>query len=191
MRRISGAAVLALALAGGCAGSGLARPEGPPEVHPTWRSCDEARGGDRSAGPSGRPRLSDGGGDVDVFRLPLLDDGFTAVAVTVCGTGPLIPPGGGADPATTERRAESVDALVAALRLPDERRTNDPCTANLVILPWFALHDAQGRWVRPGVPADACGKPRREVREAFDGLTFARPPGAGPDRGAEPYPTPR
>jgi hypothetical protein len=183
MRRSTGAAIVALALAGGCAGdgTGAGRPDGTPELHPAWRSCEAELGGGRSAGPSGRPQLSDVDG-VDVFRLPLLDDGFAAVAVTVCGSGPLIPPGG-ANLAATERRAESVDALVAALRLPDEPRSGGPCTADLVTVPWFALHDAQGRWIRPGVPANSCGKPRREVRDALAGLTFTAPrnrAGSGP-----------
>jgi hypothetical protein len=31
---------------------------------------------------------------------------------------------------------------------------------------WFALLDAQGRWVRPGTPADGCGVVRRELLDA-------------------------
>jgi hypothetical protein len=60
--------------------------------------------------------------------------------------------------------------LVAALRLPDEPLSGDVCTTELYLPPFFVLLDAQGRWVRPGVPSDACGKVRREVRDALQGL---------------------
>ena len=61
-------------------------------------------------------------------------------------------------------------ALVAALRLADEPATDGACTADLPFVPWLALLDDRGRWVRPGVPRDACGKPRIEVRNAIDRL---------------------
>jgi hypothetical protein len=163
MRGLVGAVALAM-LAAGCGGSGAAggasRADGPPEVHPSWRSCDaEKRSDGIEAG-------------TEPFGLPLLGDDFAPVAVTVCGTGPASAPAGGESLVATERRAGSVHALVVALRLPDEPPADGACTLDLVTMPWFALHDAQGRWVRPGVPTDACGKPRREVREAFDALTF-------------------
>ena len=163
MRGIVGAVAVVM-LAAGCGGAGGAgepsRADGPPEVHPAWRSCDTEKGQDgRDVG-------------VEPAGLPLLDADFAPVAVTVCGTGPASAPAGGENLVATERRAGSVDALAAALRLPDEPSGDGPCTLDLVTMPWFALHDAQGRWVRPGVPTDSCGKPRKEVREAFDALTF-------------------
>jgi hypothetical protein len=150
MRRI--AAVTVALLAAGCANAGTA-PGGTPEVNPTWDSCPTTR-----AAP-------DAGGD-----LPRLGDDFTPVAVTICATGPRAAVAGGEDLVATEQRSDDVAALVAALRLPDEERTSGACTLDLPIVPWFALHDAQGRWVRPGVPVDACGKPRIEVREAIAAL---------------------
>jgi hypothetical protein len=151
MRRIAALAVALLAA--GCATAGTA-PGGAPEVHPTWDGCPESR-----SAPDG-----------EAIDLPRLGDDFTPVAVTVCATGPRSAPAGGEDMVATEQRGADVEALVAALRLPDEERTDGACTLDLPIVPWFALHDAQGRWVRPGVPVDACGKPRIEVRDALAGL---------------------
>jgi hypothetical protein len=36
------------------------------------------------------------------------------------------------------------------------------------------LLDERGRWVRPRVPVDECGKPRTEVRAAIHGLRLTR-----------------
>ena len=83
-------------------------------------------------------------------------------------------PGGGADLIAAEERATDIAALLAALRLPDEKPTDGACTADMVITPWLALVDEAGRWIRPGVPVDACGKPRREVRDALGKLALQR-----------------
>jgi hypothetical protein len=40
----------------------------------------------------------------------------------------------------------------------------------LYLPPFLVLLDAQGRWVRPGLPSDECGKVRAEVRDAVQGL---------------------
>jgi hypothetical protein len=73
-----------------------------------------------------------------------------------------------------EERAGDVAALVTRLRLPDEKRTGGFCTADLVLAPWLVLLDAQGRWIRPGVPVDGCGRPRREFRAAVEQLRTDR-----------------
>ena len=46
--------------------------------------------------------------------------------------------------------------------------------AELPTVPWFVLLDEQGRWIRPGVPRDKCGKVRIEVRDAVSGLRLTR-----------------
>jgi hypothetical protein len=165
-------AMIGLALAlltGGCAVSGgTAGPErapGPPEVHERWESCATAR----PAAASAPPGVDDGR---EALRLPRLDDGFAAVSAVLCRGAIHRRPGGGEDMVAAEERADDVTALVAALRLPDEKPTADICTMELVILPFIALLDAQGRWVRPGVPVSACRQPRREVRDAVDRLTL-------------------
>jgi hypothetical protein len=114
-----------------------------PVVHPAWTSC--------------------AGQAADTAELPRLDDSFQPVAAVVCPVSPQLQAG-------VESRATEVTALVAALRLPDERRTADACTLELYQPPFLALLDAQGRWVQPGLPGDACGKVRIEVREALDDL---------------------
>jgi hypothetical protein len=140
------------------------RDEGSPEVHPRWESCT-----------ADGPRPSFGfGGATDAGGLPALDDSFTPVAAVLCRTAPLKRVGGGEDMVAGEDRATDIAALVAALRLPDEKRSNGPCTADLVLPPWLALLDASGRWIRPGIPVDACGKPRREFRDALAALKTTR-----------------
>ncbi|MEV6812881.1 hypothetical protein [Micromonospora sp. NPDC051296] len=103
-----------------------------------------------------------------------MDEGFQPVAAVVCRVVPQRRPSGGEDLVAVEERADDVAALVVALRLPDERSTEGICTMELPFVPWLALLDAQGRWVRPGVPIDVCGKPRQEFRAAYDRLPAER-----------------
>jgi hypothetical protein len=151
-------------LVGGCAAAGPARDDGSPEIRPSWESC-------AAAGPRNANEL---GGSADALGLPRLDDNFTPVSAVLCRTVQLRRPGGGEDIEATEERADNVAALVSALKLPDEKLTNGACTADLVLVPFLALVDAGGRWIRPGVPTDSCGKPRIEVREALGQLQLRR-----------------
>ncbi|MFI6266209.1 hypothetical protein [Micromonospora sp. NPDC051006] len=156
-------AVVGVAIAG-CVPSGSpgppARDGGPPRIVERWTSC-------ASAAPEVGAGLPVPGA---ATGLPLLGDTFTPVAAVLCGQEARQRPGGGQDLVVTERRADEVAALVAALRLPDEPPARGPCTADLVLPPWLALVNEQGGWLRPGVPADGCGKPRAEVRAALGGL---------------------
>ncbi|GAA3257405.1 hypothetical protein GCM10010532_107830 [Dactylosporangium siamense] len=104
------------------------------------------------------------------LAMPWLPAGFTPVAAVVCARAPQQRAGGGEDLVLLEKRATSVARLTETLRLDDQPPTNDPCTADLVGVVWFAMLDAGGRWVRPGVATDVCGKPRIEVRDALDQL---------------------
>lgn len=158
---------VAAAVVGGCAGqsTGDGRPGGVPEVRPSWTSCD-ADGPDIAATAPALPVTGDSA------ILPRLGDDFQPVAAVLCRQLPLRRSDGGESMMATESRADDITALVAALRLPDEPLTGGPCTADLVIAPWLALIDGEGRWVRPGVPHDACGKPRMEFRAAVDALTL-------------------
>jgi hypothetical protein len=155
-------AVLATALAG-CGterGSNLpAGPGGVPEVNDQWTSCE-----------AHAPKPDMGLGNEDVVALPRLAADFQSVAAILCLRGPEQQPDGSTAAVESERRADDVAALVAALRLPDQPRTDGACTADLPMVPWFALLDAQGRWVHPGTPVDACGKIRIEVRNAVQNL---------------------
>ncbi|MFC0503038.1 hypothetical protein [Micromonospora costi] len=162
-----GSGLLCLVLAGcadaGPAGSGI-RESGPPKIEDRWTSCADA-----GVNPGTEPGAMVLSGS-EAYDLPLLDDTFTPVAAVLCGQQVTARPGGGQDLVATEQRADEVTDLVSALRLPDAPRAAGPCTADMVVPPWLALLDDRGRWLRPGIPVDGCGKPRGEVREALGGL---------------------
>lgn len=149
MARSRWATLALVVLLSGCGDGPVSVPSGTPEVHPSWPGCPS------EAGPGNA-------------ELPRLDDGFTPVAVVVCGLGSLELRAGGS--VVSERRSESVAALVTALRLPDQPPAKGPCPAIGLQTPWLALLDAQGRWVRPGVPLSSCGQPRPEVLAAVRDL---------------------
>ncbi|MFC4071457.1 hypothetical protein [Actinoplanes subglobosus] len=153
-------AVLLTVIAGGCARAEV-EPAGPgpvaPEVHARWESCP----------PAGDPNES----TLEAYGLPVLDDAFQPVAAVVCRVELRERAGGGTETIAEELRAEDVGALVTALRLPDEAATAQACTEEFHLVPWLALLDREGRWVRPGVPIDSCRKPRIEFRTALGELT--------------------
>lgn len=152
-------AVLLTVLAGGCARADV-KPAGPapvaPEVHTRWESCP----------PAGDPNES----TLEAYGLPVLDDAFQPVAAVVCRVELRERAGGGTETIAEELRAEDVGALVTALRLPDEAVTAQACTEEFHLVPWLALLDREGRWVRPGVPTDSCRKPRIEFRKVLGEL---------------------
>jgi hypothetical protein len=165
MRRLTTIGLALVLAAAGCAGqTGEQRDAGSPVINPSWESCDAALPPPPSEG------LSFPGGDA--LGLPRLDDSFQPVAAVVCRRGELHRSGGGTDETAVEARADDIAGLLPALKLPDEKPTDGACTADLVLPPWLVLLDAQGRWIRPGVPFDLCGKPRQEFREAVDRLSF-------------------
>ncbi|MBQ0901907.1 hypothetical protein [Micromonospora sp. U21] len=178
-RMRSGGMVLAVALLGvalgGCAGRGagpgVGDDPGPARIVEKWTSCAEAA---PRAGASIVLPAPDGAEPVPTGDDPAIgriDPAFTPVAAVLCGREIRPRPGGGEEQVATERRADEIAVLVAALRLPDRRPDGEiACTADMVIPPWLALLDDRGRWLRPYLPADACGKPRAEVRAALDGL---------------------
>ncbi|MGW3805808.1 hypothetical protein [Micromonospora sp. NPDC005113] len=128
-----------------------------------WTSCADAA-----------PEMATPGFSItaeDVAVLPRLDGDFTPTAVVICGHETQRRADGGEDMVATERRADDVAALVTALRLPDEPSPNrGGCLMMLSLAPWLAVVDADGRWMRPGIPIDLCRNLRTEVREALDAL---------------------
>jgi hypothetical protein len=136
-------------------------PTGQPEIMPAWTSCAEHAGQQQPFGGA------------EAVELPRLGADFTPTAAVVCDMAPQARPDAGTDLVATERRTDGVTALVAALRLPDQPRADQSCTMELLIVPWFAVLDATGRWVRPGVPVDGCGKIRIEVRKAISALDLS------------------
>ncbi|MET8153590.1 hypothetical protein ACIBSW_06245 [Actinoplanes sp. NPDC049668] len=138
---------------------------GEPQVHPRWRSCDNE--------PSAQRQFTQS----DVLTMPQLADTFRPVAAVICGREPQRRPDGGADLVATEDRVSDMAALLTALRLPDDLpqpfddddSADIACNRMLVLPPWLALLDAAGRWIRPGLPREACGGPRAEVMKAIEG----------------------
>ncbi|GAA4249203.1 hypothetical protein [Dactylosporangium darangshiense] len=166
LRRTAAIAAAALVLLTACArpadvgGPGIASdaPLTPVEIHDAWTSCKEV---------IADPLRAPGDLPLGLERLPA---DFAPAEVVVCSIGSQQRADGAEEQVWAERRGDKVEALTAALRLPDVPRTDQPCTADLPGVPWFAVIDKAGRWLRPGVAADACGKLRLEVRRAVDEL---------------------
>ncbi|MET8086789.1 hypothetical protein [Micromonospora sp. NPDC005237] len=173
------AALLGLGLCGlvmaGCAGTvNTPNDPGPAEIVEKWTSCAQVApqagvvlpvppGSDGPAAPT------PAGVEPRVGRI---DPAFTPVAAVLCGRDVVPGAAGGREEVATERRAGDIGPLVAALGLADEERGRGDiaCTADMLVPPWLALLDDKGRWLRPYLPTDVCGKPRPEVRAALDGL---------------------
>ncbi|MFF4877656.1 hypothetical protein [Micromonospora sp. NPDC000668] len=165
----SGGTVLAVALLGvalvGCAGRsagpGVVEDPGPARIVEKWTSCAEAA-------PQSGELPAPGGDDPAIGRI---DPAFTPVTAVLCGREVRPRPGGGREQVATERRAEEIGPLIAALRLPDQQADGEiACTLDMVIPPWLALLDERGRWLRPYLPVNECRKPRPEVLAALDAL---------------------
>lgn len=173
----SGGSVLAVALLGvalgGCAGmeSGPVDEPGPAQVIEMWTSCAEAapQAGNGFSVPS-TGASTPAGVEPKIGRI---DPAFTSVAAVLCGREIRPGPNGGQEQVATERHADEIAPLLAALRLPNQRADGEiACTLDLVIPPWLALLDDRGGWLRPHLPTDTCGKPRAEVSAALAGLPW-------------------
>ncbi|WP_433126713.1 hypothetical protein ACQPWW_28320 [Micromonospora sp. CA-240977] len=174
----SGRIALAVALLGvalgGCGdtdiGPGGGDEPGPAQIVETWTSCAEAApqaGAILSVPNTGAPTPA--GVEPKIGRI---DSAFTPVTAVLCGRELRPGPGGGRDQVATERRATQIAPLLAALRLPDQESAGDvACTLDMIVPPWLALLDERGRWLRPYLPTDTCGKPRPELRTALAELS--------------------
>ncbi|WP_250033746.1 hypothetical protein [Paractinoplanes maris] len=154
------------------------RPSGAPQIHPRWRAC--------AGEPSMRPQ--DEGNNA--APLPQFAGSFHPVAAVRCREDTQRRPDGGTDSIAVEDRADNVAALLAALRLPDAPPPSPPspepptgdvppdpdliCTADGYFPPRLVLLDGQGRWVRPRIPLDTCGKPLAAATAALDKLHWTR-----------------
>lgn len=166
--------LLVLLLLAGCAGTGadagepvVPVPTGVAEVHDAWSSCAAV----------GAPILDEG--RVAPTRRPRLGADFHATSVVVCDQITEKRADGGTDLVNIEGRATGragVAALVDAVRLPNGPKPegNVGCALDGPAVTWFALVDDAGRWVRPGLPADACGGVRHEVADAVGKLAVQR-----------------
>jgi len=105
--------------------------------------------------------------------VPLADDvSVTAAVECVVEQRPVA--GDGVWSFVVEKRATArLDHLATALREKDEPTPADQaCALVLVVVPWFAVVDARGTWVRPHVPATSCGDPQPAVMSALDALVW-------------------
>jgi hypothetical protein len=155
---MSGRALIVLIVAMCLAGCGVPNRDDEAVRGDRWTSCAEELARDRAEKRA------------DAMRLPLIGKDTTAVAVAVCAEEVRDIPGG-LERVETEHRADDLAALLTALRLPDERRRSGvSCGDDVVAVPWLALFDRDGSWVRPGVAQDVCRKPRTEVIVAIHEL---------------------
>ncbi|MEU8255469.1 hypothetical protein AB0C06_14545 [Micromonospora inaquosa] len=171
-RTVLAVALLGMALSG-CGGteSGPGGADEPAlaQIVDGWTSCakDAPRAGEMIMAP--RTQTSPPAGKEPTTGR--IDPTFTPVAAVLCGRATRPGRQGGHEQIATERRTEEIAPLLTALGLPSERAggKNVACTLDMVIPPWLALLDDRGRWLRPQLPTDACGKPRAEVIAALAG----------------------
>ncbi|MFK3978864.1 hypothetical protein ACI2K4_00660 [Micromonospora sp. NPDC050397] len=134
------------------------RPSGTPAVNATWTSCETDAPMTVGEPPS------------DALILPLLGTGFAATVAVHCQLEPKRRADQGEDLVLSEGRTTDLTSLLAALRLPDETAVPDMCPLAMPWVPNLLLLDAQGRWVRPGLPTTGCGKVRAEAETAVRAL---------------------
>ncbi|MEU7846634.1 hypothetical protein AB0B69_04425 [Micromonospora parva] len=170
-RTVLAVALLGMALSG-CGGTengpGEAAEPAPAQIVDKWTSCaKDAPGAGRTITVPGTQTSPPASKEPTAGRI---DPTFTPVAAVICGRQTWPGRRGGQQQVATERRAEEIAPLLAALRLPSEPNGGKvACTLDMVVPPWLALLDDRGRWLRPQIPTDACGKPRREVIAALAG----------------------
>ncbi|MEV4214861.1 hypothetical protein [Micromonospora sp. NPDC049662] len=166
-----GLGLCGLVLTGCARGVDTPKGPGPAEIAEKWTSCAEIapQAGVMLPVPPGSATSPPAGVEPRVGRI---DPAFTPVAAVLCGRDIVRGAAGGREQVATERRADDIGEVVAALGLADEARGRGEvaCTADMLVPPWLALLDDRGRWLRPYLPMDVCGKPRPEVRAALDGL---------------------
>ncbi|MFI6823320.1 hypothetical protein ACIBJE_20530 [Micromonospora sp. NPDC050187] len=133
---------------------------GAPTVHAEWASCAV----DAPMDP--KPPQ-------EALTLPRLDGGFRATAAIHCQLDYRRRADGGLDLVLTEGRATDLTVLLTALRRPDTSAGPEACTLEMPWVPNLLLLDASGRWIRPGIPVDGCGKPLPDLVPAVRGLRLA------------------
>jgi len=100
---------------------------------------------------------------------------FHAVAAVRCMSRSRMVPGDGEwEFAEADRADSGLAAVLAALRLPSQPTpaTQVACAAVGILLPPFALVDANGAVVDPVLPQTFCGTPLTQVLDAMDALPW-------------------
>lgn len=159
------ALLVAAAGLAGCARTLEAAPAAPAEIHSSWPGCDAVGAFDdphQSAGPP------------DPGSIP---DGFAPTRAVLCGRGERTSADGAVLQVGLERRAGDLAPLLTYLARPSEvsSRPDDlVCPAMAVTPAWLFLTDADGRWVTPAIPTDACGFPFGTFAESGPALPELR-----------------
>ncbi|RKR93147.1 hypothetical protein BDK92_7665 [Micromonospora pisi] len=99
---------------------------------------------------------------------------FGAVAALRCTALPT----GITGPVTVQedRLDGELDGLLTALATPWASERADVCPLDHRVNPYLVLLAADGTAIRPAVPLDGCGQPRREVIDAIDALPWRAVP---------------
>lgn len=143
----AGLLVLVMALTS-CGQGATAKPVPAPEpakVFPAWKGCEA------HVPPLDLVEIN------DRTEQGLVPDGFSPTRAVQCEEEN--------DPETDQSRgvelqADDIDGLLAELARPSETLGGGTCLDYLWRRPWLFLLDADGRWIIPQVPADACGHRR-------------------------------
>lgn len=167
LRRPAGPApalIAAALLLAGCGTVSAAAGSSPSTAGPSA----SAPSGSVSAACPGPDALGRAPGEPDAQPLPA---GIEASAVVVCRTQSRSYAGEGTWTVLVEQRATTgLQPLVTALHAASEPRGDGPCTLELVVVDWFAVVDASGRWWHPAIPQTSCGKPQPAVVAALGSL---------------------
>lgn len=143
----------------------------------------QAAGGGAGTGPAtGRPSTSPSMRPI-VDRCPVqLDEGqvFRKGAKPVPGQiqvdwvlrCSVAPRAGGTRYLQVERSDSDPAALLAALRAPDEPLSKGACPAIAMVVPYFALIEADGATLLPRLPETACRQPQGAVVQALNAMRF-------------------
>ncbi|SCL21978.1 hypothetical protein GA0074692_1300 [Micromonospora pallida] len=164
------AGVTAVAALAACGGTGVDSPAGGQQagLPPPVTGTPAVRAGWTSCAVDAPTEFGDA--SWAALTLPRLGTDFVPTAAIHCQLEPKQRAKGGVDLVLTESRATELTALLAALRLSDTPPTTDACNLDAPPVPNLLLLDGEGRWIRPGLPVDGCGKPLPEVLEAVRGL---------------------
>jgi hypothetical protein len=150
----------------GTAGVGQSRAETGPASGP----ASEPPAASRAPGAlCPLPRVADPG------TLAPLPPSWRPTSVVICDLASRTYPGEGEWEVQLEKRAvDGLDALVTAMRAPDEPTSgNSPCPAIGYLLPAFAFVDGSGAVLQAAVPRTGCGQPQPDVMAALGSLTYA------------------
>jgi len=84
----------------------------------------------------------------------------------------VAPPIGGTRYLVAERSDSDPAALLAALRAPDEARSNGVCPAIAMVVPYFALIERDGTELVPQLPVTGCRLPQAAAVQALNAMQF-------------------